>query len=162
MAKQQATREYNDRTTLQLATLQLAPYSFATLSPEDNLTSEIALVLFILGVAIVLFASEKIQADLVALMVMLALILTGILTPREGFSGFSNPAVITVWAIYIVSAGLLYTGVADGIGRRIRHVAGGSELRLLFVILVAVAVMSAFMNNIGATAVLLPVTIGLG
>jgi len=126
------------------------------------LTSEIALVLFILGVAIVLFASEKIQADLVALMVMLALILTGILTPREGFSGFSNPAVITVWAIYIVSAGLLYTGVADGIGRRIRHVAGGSELRLLFVILVAVAVMSAFMNNIGATAVLLPVTIGLG
>lgn len=126
------------------------------------MTNEIALVLTILGVAIVLFASEKIRADVVAMMVLLTLILTGILTPEEGFSGFSNAAVITVWAIYIVSASLTHTGIADFIGQQIARIAGKGEKRLVFTIMAAVAGMSAFMNNIGAAAVLLPVTIGLG
>ncbi len=126
------------------------------------MTNEIALTLIILGIAIVLFASEKIRADIVAMMVLLTLILTGLLTPEEGFSGFSNAAVITVWAIYIVSASLTHTGVADFIGRQMGKVAGGGEKRLVFTIMVTVAGMSAFMNNIGAAAVLLPVTISLG
>ncbi len=126
------------------------------------MTGEITLVLVILGVAIVLFASEKIRVDVVSMMVLLALLLTGLLTTEQAFSGFSNPAVITVWAIYIVSASLTHTGIADVIGRHIGRLAGTGEARLTFVIMATVAVMSAFMNNIGAAAVLLPVTIGLG
>ncbi|MCP4362867.1 MAG: SLC13 family permease [Chloroflexi bacterium] len=126
------------------------------------MTPDIALVLLILGAAIVLFATEKIRVDVVALMVLLTLILTGLLTPEEAFLGFSNPAVITVWAIYIVSASLTHTGIADIIGRYMGSVAGTEEVRLIVVIMVTVGVMSAFMNNIGAAAVLLPVTIGLG
>jgi di/tricarboxylate transporter len=126
------------------------------------LTAEIILVLSILGVAIVLFASEKIRVDVVSMMVLLALLLTGLLTTEEAFSGFSNPAVITVWAIYIVSASLTHTGIAALIGRYIGRFAGTSETQLMLVIMATVAVMSAFMNNIGAAAVMLPVTIGLG
>lgn len=126
------------------------------------MTNEIALVLAILGIAIVLFASEKLRADVVAMLVLLSLVLTGILTPEEGFSGFSNPAVITVWAIYMVSASLTHTGIADFIGRQIGRVAGTGEKRLVFTLMLSVAAMSAFMNNIGAAAVLLPVAIGLG
>lgn len=126
------------------------------------MTGEIALVLFILVVAIVLFASERIRVDAVSMLVLLALLLTGLVSTEEAFSGFSNPAVVTVWAIYIVSASLTHTGIADFMGRHIGRVAGTSEIRLVLVIMVAVGTMSAFMNNIGATAVLLPVVISLG
>ncbi|MCA9952466.1 MAG: SLC13 family permease [Anaerolineales bacterium] len=127
------------------------------------MTNEIALVLFILGVAIVLFASERIRVDVVSMMVLLTLLLTGLVTVEEAFSGFSSPAVITVWAIYIVSASLTYTGIADYIGNQIGKIPGiQQEARLILAIMVAVGTMSAFMNNIGATAVLLPVVIGLG
>lgn len=127
------------------------------------MTGEIVLVLSILGVAIVLFASEFIRVDLVSMMVLLALLLTGLLTPEEAFSGFSSPAVITVWAIYILSASLTHTGIADFIGSQISRVPGiQQEGRLVLVIMVTVGAMSAFMNNIGATAVLLPVVVDLG
>lgn len=126
------------------------------------MTGEIALVLIILGIAIVLFASERLRVDLISMMVLLTLLFTGILTPEEAFSGFSSPAVITVWAIYIVSAGLTVTGIADAIGRRIMRVSGFEEWRLVAVIMVTVGLMSAFMNNIGATAVLLPAVVAIG
>jgi di/tricarboxylate transporter len=95
------------------------------------------------------------------MMVLLALLLTGLLTTEEAFSGFSNPAVITVWAIYIVSASLTHTGVASKLGRRMERLAGNTEQQLILVIMLTVATLSAFMNNIGATAVLLPVVISL-
>jgi di/tricarboxylate transporter len=120
------------------------------------LTHEIALVLAVLVIAIILFATEKLRVDVISMMVLLSLLLLGLVDIDEAFSGFSSPAVITVWAIYIVSAGLFRTGVADFIGQRILSVAGSSEPRLIGVIMLAVGTMSAFMNNIGATAVLLP------
>lgn len=126
------------------------------------MTSEIALVLAILGTAIVLFATERIRVDVISMMVLLSLILTGLLTVEEAFSGFSNPAVITVWAIYIVSEGLFITGVADYLGQRILGISGNNSARLTVVIMVAVGAMSAFMNNIGATAVLLPAVVAIG
>ncbi len=126
------------------------------------MTSEIALVLTILGVAIVFFATERIRVDVIAMMVLLSLLLTDLLTVEEAFSGFSNPAVITVWAIYIVSEGLFITGIADYLGQRILSISGNNSARLTVVIMVAVGVMSAFMNNIGATAVLLPAIVAIG
>jgi len=125
-------------------------------------TSEIVLVLTILGIAIVLFATERIRVDVISMLVLLSLILTGLLTVEEAFSGFSNPAVITVWGIYIVSEGLFITGVADYLGQRILAISGNNAARLTLVIMVAVGAMSAFMNNIGATAVLLPAIVAIG
>jgi di/tricarboxylate transporter len=120
------------------------------------LTQEIALVLAVLAIAIALFASEKLRVDVISMMVLLSLLLLGLVNIDEAFSGFSSPAVVTVWAIYIVSAGLFRTGVADFIGQRILGIAGVREPRLIGVIMLTVGSMSAFMNNIGATAVLLP------
>ena len=126
------------------------------------MTLDIALVLLILLGSIILFVSERIRVDLVALLVLLSLLATGLITTQEAFSGFSNPAVITVWAIYMVSASLTHTGIADYIGRYIGRIGGEGEGRLVLVLMMTVGAMSAFMNNIGAAAVLLPVSIGLG
>lgn len=125
------------------------------------MTPQIILTLSIIIVAVVLFATEKLRVDLIALLVLLTLALTGLVGPQEIFSGFANPAVITVWAIYIVSGALFKTGVADLLGERIIRLAGDSEPRLIVVIMLTCGLMSAFMNNIGATAVLLPAVMGI-
>lgn len=126
------------------------------------LTVEIVVVLVILAAAVILFAMERIRVDVVSLMALLALFLTGIVSMDEAFAGFSNPAVVTVWAIYMMSDGMARVGVADVIGSRILRYAGKNEARLIFFIMLTVGIMSAFTNNIGATAVLLPAVIGIG
>ncbi|MCL4867687.1 MAG: anion permease [Anaerolineae bacterium] len=125
------------------------------------MTPEIALTLGIVVVAVVLFATEKLRVDVIAMLVLLTVGLTGLVTPEQVFAGFANPAVITVWAVYIVSGALFRTGVADMLGERIIRLAGPSEPRLIAVIMLSCGTMSAFMNNIGATAVLLPAVIGI-
>jgi di/tricarboxylate transporter len=120
------------------------------------MTTDNILVLGILAAAVVLFVSEKLRVDVVAMIVLAALGLTGLVTPEEAFSGFSSPAVITVWAVFIVSGGLTRSGVADLIARQVVRLAGPNQLRLTVLIMVTVGVMSAFMNNIGAVAILLP------
>jgi di/tricarboxylate transporter len=114
------------------------------------------LVLALIGAALLLFAFEAIRPDLVALVVALALLLTGTVSIEEGFSGFANPAVITVIAMFILSAGLIRTGVADHLAEMITRVGGTNPVMLTLVVMLTVGVMSAFMNNIGATAILLP------
>ncbi len=125
------------------------------------MNSDILITLAILLAAVVLFVSEKVRIDLVALLVLVALALTQLVTPAEALSGFSNSAVITVWAVFILSGGLSRTGVASIIGRQVMRLAGQGEARLLLVIMLAAAVMSAFMNNIGVAALMLPVVIDI-
>lgn len=125
------------------------------------MTFEIGFVLVIIAIAVILFATEKLRVDVIAILVLLTLTLSGIVTPEEAFSGFASPAVITVWSVYIVSAGLFKTGVADILGQRIISLAGNSEPLLIVMIMLTCGVMSAFMNNIGATAVLLPAVAGI-
>jgi di/tricarboxylate transporter len=125
------------------------------------MTTEIALTLIIILAALVLFASEKLRVDLVALLVLLAVALTGLIDPERVFNGFANPAVITVWAVYMVSGGLFKTGVADAMGRAIEGMAGDREPRLIAAVMVTCGIISAFMNNVGATAMLMPALIGI-
>ena len=125
------------------------------------MTTEIALTLTIIVVALVLFATEKLRVDLVALSVLLFVGLLRLIEPEEIFDGFANPAVITVWAVYIVSGGLFRTGVADAMGRGILRLAGDREPRLIATIMVTCGVISAFMNNVGATAMLMPALVGI-
>lgn len=123
------------------------------------MTVDIAMVLAILAIALVLFVTEKLRMDLVGLLVLAALGVTGLVTPSEALSGFSNPAVITVWAMFILSAGLTSTGVAGVIGRRVMGLAGRGEGRTVLAIMLTAAVLSAFMNNVGVAALMLPVTV---
>ena len=125
------------------------------------MTTDSIIIFVILGAALVLFISEKIRVDLVALMVLVALTLTGLITPEEAFSGFASPAVITVWAVFIISGGLTRSGVADVIARFILQLAGNHQIRLVVLIMLTVGLMSAFMNNIGAVAILLPAAVSV-
>src|SRR5829696_8254243 len=123
-------------------------------------TQHLIITFSVLVIAFILFLTEKLPADLVALLVAVALGVTGVLTPEETFSGFSRSAVITIMAIFILTEALQRTGVAEQVGNILQKVGGGSELRLVVAVMVAGAFLSLFMNNIAAAAVLLPAASG--
>ena len=124
-------------------------------------TLQIALVLAILSLAVALFVTERLAVDLVALLVLGSLALTGLVTPVEALSGFSNPAVVTVAAVFVLSGALSRTGVASAVGRQILRFAGTSEVQLVVVIMLTAGALSAFMNNVGVAALLLPVVMDI-
>jgi di/tricarboxylate transporter len=123
------------------------------------MTLDIVLVFAITILAIVLFITEWIRVDVVALLVLVSLALTGLVSPVEAISGFSNPAVVTVWAVLILSASLSRTGIAGLVGHRMLRLAGNSEVRMLAIIMLTVAILSGFMNDIGVATLFLPVVI---
>lgn len=114
----------------------------------------------ILIVAMILFITDKVPADLVALLVVVALGVTGILTPQEAFSGFSRSAVIIILSIFILAEGLRRSGVTEQVGNILLRVGGKSEGRLIVTVMISGAFLSLFMNNIAAAAVLLPAVSG--
>jgi di/tricarboxylate transporter len=120
------------------------------------MTFEIAVVLGILAGTIFLFAVNKLAPDVVALLSLLALLLTRTLRTADALAGFGNPAVVTIGAIFIITAGLANTGIASWIGRRILRIAGSSEQRLIAVSMASAAALSLVMNNIASVAVLMP------
>jgi di/tricarboxylate transporter len=124
-------------------------------------TLQIAVVLAIVGLAVVLFVTERLAVDLVALLVLGSLALTGLVTPAEALSGFSNPAVVTVAAVFVLSGALSRTGVASVVGHQVLRFAGTSEVQLVAVIMLTAGVLSAFMNNVGVAALLLPVVMDI-
>ena len=95
------------------------------------MSPDLVITLVILTAAIVLFLSERLSVDLVALLVLVALGLSRVLTPPEVFSGLSDSAVITILAVFVLAHGLEVTGVADRIGDLIVRLAGNSEARLI-------------------------------
>ena len=99
--------------------------------------------------------------DLIALLVMGSLVLTGLVTPPEAVAGFSNAAVIAVWAMFILSDGLTRTGIANIIGNSILKVAGTQEISVIIIVMLVASFFSAFMNNIGVAALMLPVVIDI-
>lgn len=117
---------------------------------------EIGVVLGILAIAVILFVTNRSSPDVVALLTVLALLLSRTLDTADALAGFSNPAVITIAAIFLVTAGLTNTGVAAWIGRYLLRIAGKSEGHLVAVTMAASAVLSLVMNNIASASVLLP------
>ncbi len=124
-----------------------------------GMTLDIILVFALLAGALILFISGWLRMDLVALMIMALLPILGLVSATDAISGFSNPAVITVWAMFIISEGLTRAGIADQIGRRVMAMAGHGEARLIAVFMLVSGTLSAFMNNIGVAALMLPVAI---
>ncbi len=125
------------------------------------MTPEIAQVLIIVGGALLLLISDRIRVDVIALMVLGTLAVTGLVTPTEALSGFSSPAVITVWAVFIMSGALARSGIANQIGRQVLRVAGNGEARLIAAIMLSAGLMSAFLNNVGVVAIMLPVVMDI-
>lgn len=125
------------------------------------MTFEIALLLGLITVAVIFFCFEWIPADVVALGLLLALMLTGLLPPGKAFAGFGSETVIMILGLLIMTAALLKAGVVDIIGRLIlRHVGKGVNL-LLLALMVSVATLSAFISNTAAAAFFVPVAIGV-
>ncbi|MFN8530559.1 MAG: SLC13 family permease [Anaerolineae bacterium] len=123
------------------------------------LTTPEIIVIAILGAAILLILTTRIRADLVALMVMIALPLTGVLSPQTAFSGFSRSVIFTLIGLFVISHALVETGVVRWLAERFSRVGLGSETRLVLLFMSAGAFLSLAMNNIAAGAMLLPVAI---
>jgi di/tricarboxylate transporter len=121
------------------------------------MSPQILTVLSILIVVIVLLITEWAPLGALAMLVMGSLAVTGLIDPKEALAGFSNPAVITIWAVFILSGGLTKTGIANILGRQILRVAGKGESTLIIVIMIIAGGMSAFMNNVAVAALMLPV-----
>ncbi len=120
----------------------------------------LAVVLLVISAAI-LFATEAVRVDLVAMIVLLALALSGLVTPEEALSGFSNPATATVAAMFILSAGLKQTGVIDHLAAALGRMVGRRQQLLYPLLLLIVCAISAFINNTAAVAIFLPLMLGL-
>lgn len=125
------------------------------------MTLEIGLVLALVAIAVVLFSRDNLPADAVALGLMLALVLLRLVPAERAFAGFGSDTVIMILGLLIMTAALLRTGVVDMAGRAIIRRAGTHPGRLLVVVCIGVAVLSAFISNTAATAFFLPVALGV-
>ncbi|MBA3900421.1 MAG: SLC13 family permease, partial [Bacteroidetes bacterium] len=123
------------------------------------MTYEIVVALLITLIALVLFITEAVRVDVTAIIVMVLLMLSGVITPEEGISGFSNPATITVMALLILSAGLQSTGAVKLLGNQLLKFSGKKEWQIILMLMVSIGFISAFINNTAAVAVFLPVVI---
>ena len=128
---------------------------FANVNPQ-----QIAFLLILIG-AILLFVTEWIRTDLVALLVVVALYLTRVLKPDEALSGFSSEPAIVIAGVFVLSRALHVTGLSDSIGSLIGKLAGSSLTRALAVIMPTVALLSAFTHHVTTTAMMLPITLDL-
>lgn len=122
---------------------------------------EIVFVLGLLAVALVLFVKEYFPPDGVAIGCVVALVVAGIITPKDAFGAFGNEALITVAALFVVAAGLIRTGAVDFLGRRILRFAKGSEAKTMLALMLAAAACSAFINNTPIVVVFLPIALTL-
>lgn len=115
----------------------------------------------ILLLTIILFVTNRIRVDLVAIMALLAFVMSGILEPNEALAGFSNSVVIMIAGLFVVGAGILRTGLAQMAGNLLLTWSGDSERKLFFLLLTIVACVGAFMSNTGTVALMLPVVVSI-
>jgi di/tricarboxylate transporter len=122
---------------------------------------EILAIILLTVSAAILFATEALRVDVVAMLVMLALAISGLVSPEQSLSGFSNPATATVAAMFILSAALKHTGVIDGLAAALGAVVVRRPGLLYPLLIILVAAVSAFINNTAAVAVFIPLVLGL-
>ncbi len=123
--------------------------------------SPIAITLILLLVAVVLFASEKIPVDVVGILLVIGLVMTNVLTVQEGLSGFGDNIIITIGGLFVLTGGLVKTGIVDLIGRRLYRISGSNEFLLTALIMAVAAICASVLKNTTTTAMFLPVVLGL-
>ncbi|WP_368301733.1 SLC13 family permease [Kluyvera sichuanensis] len=125
------------------------------------MNGELIWVLCLLAIAVVLFATGKVRMDAIALGIIVAFVLSGTLTLSEAFSGFSDPNVILIAALFIIGDGLVRTGVATNMGSWLVQAAGSSETKMLVFLMLTVAGLGAFMSSTGVVAIFIPVVLSV-
>ena len=117
--------------------------------------------LIILALSAVFFAMGKVRSDLVALCALVALLLTGTLTPQEAISGFSNQVVIMMVGLFVVGGAIVQTGLAKKASGKLMMLAGNNEIGLFLLLMVVTAVIGAFVSNTGTVALMMPIVVSL-
>ena len=125
------------------------------------MSTEIAITLSLLFVALVLFGSEKIPVDIVGIILVIGLVVTGVLTVNEAVSGFGDNIIITIGGLFVLTGGLIKTGLVDLIGRRLYRIAGSNELLLTALVMFVAAISASVLKNTTTTAMFVPVVLGL-
>ncbi len=125
------------------------------------MSTEIAITLISLLVALVLFGTEKLPVDVVGIILVIGLVMTGVLTVNEGVSGFGDSVIITIAGLFVLTGGLIKTGLVDLIGRRLYRIAGNNEFLLTALIMGVAAVSASVLKNTTTTAMFVPVVLGL-
>ncbi|MDE9542637.1 SLC13 family permease [Xenorhabdus bovienii] len=125
------------------------------------MNSELLWVLTLLLVAIVLFTTNKVRMDVVALLVIISFVLSGTLSLNEATIGFSDPNVLLIAALFVIGEGLVRTGVAYQMGDWLVRVAGSSETKMLALLMLSVAGLGAFMSSTGVVAIFIPVVLSV-
>lgn len=125
------------------------------------MTLDIAIVLIIIVIALYLFITEKLGVDTISIIIMIILMVTGVLTPLEGFAGFTNPATITVACMFVISAAIFKSGALNQVVN-ILNVVGAKSYTLTILMLMSISgILSAFMNDTAVVAILLPATLSM-
>lgn len=125
------------------------------------MNSALLWVLILLIITVVLFATNKLRMDVVALLVIIAFVLSGTLSLQEAFVGFSDPNVILIAALFVIGEGLVRTGVVYQVGDWLHKVAGSSETQMLALLMLTVAGLGAFMSSTGVVAIFIPVALSV-
>ncbi len=125
--------------------------------PDMNIVITLLIMLF----AVILFSIEIVPVDVVSVLVVLSLIFFRLLTPDQAFLGFSNTALVMIGSILIMTSALVKSGVADKIAHYILRWSGHNPIRLLCIFLITVGIISSFINNVAATAILLPSAVSI-
>lgn len=125
------------------------------------MTYEIAFVFGLLALTILLFIIDRIRMDVVALMVVVALAVSGVIAPEQTVSGFGQSIVVMIAGLFVVGEGLFRTGIAASAGHLLLRVGGSNEVRLLLLMIPMVALLSAFMSSTGAVALFIPVVLSM-
>ena len=122
---------------------------------DPHLPSQLAFGLILAG-GLYLFISEKLRVDVTAMLILLALVLTGVLDSKQALSGFASEPAIIVAAVFVISGALAATGVSEHIGAWIGRAGGRQEWRTIAVVMPAVALLAAFTHHVMVTAMMLP------
>src|SRR5690606_37990922 len=123
--------------------------------------SDPLLLVIVLATAMTLYVSQRLPSELISLLLILALALTGLLSPDSALSGFSHKATITVAAMFVLSSGLVRTGALEWVALRLADLTGGKHWRIIVVLLILVPPASAFINNTPIVVMMIPVVLSI-
>ena len=124
-------------------------------------SGQVAIVIAVFALTIVAFIADKVRSDIVALSSLALLLVTNVLTPGEALAGFSNSAVVMMIGLFVVGGAVFQTGLARTISGRLLKLAGTSEVKLFFLVMIVTSVVAAFVSNTGTVALLLPIILAM-
>lgn len=124
-------------------------------------SGQVTIVVIVFALTIIAFIADKVRSDIVALSSLALLLVTNVLTPSEALAGFSNSAVVMMIGLFIVGGAVFQTGLAKIISGRLLKLAGTSEVKLFFLVMLVTAVVAAFVSNTGTVALLLPIILAM-